>query len=216
MTMPKMGNILILGDSYSTYEGHIPEGNWCYYFNESEEESHLLGGVEKTWWYPLVTAPGNRLVLNESYSGSTVSNTRYNNEYCPLTSFNGRLDRFLAAHPDDLPDTVLVFGGTNDNWAGSPLGEQKYENWSDDDLRCFFPALCRLFCILRDKMPHAKVYAIANTDMRDEVNRGIEDICRRMQVPCLFLHDIEKKNGHPDPAGMASICEQVAAFVTKA
>ena len=42
-------NIFIIGDSYSTYKGYIPEGYSCYYSNE-RTDAPIIKGVEKTWW----------------------------------------------------------------------------------------------------------------------------------------------------------------------
>lgn len=40
-------NILIMGDSYSTYDGYIPKGYHFYYSDERNEEP-IVNGVEKT------------------------------------------------------------------------------------------------------------------------------------------------------------------------
>ena len=65
----KLGNILIYGDSYSTYQNYIPEGYACYYFPFEREGAPFLPSVEHTWWYPIVTREGNALVENNSWSG---------------------------------------------------------------------------------------------------------------------------------------------------
>ena len=38
----------ILGDSYSTFDGHIPEGNACWYFSTPQGENDVTY-VEQTW-----------------------------------------------------------------------------------------------------------------------------------------------------------------------
>ena len=39
------------------------------------------------------------------------------------------------------PDIILVFGGTNDSWAGSPIGEYVWADWTDEQLYSFRPAM---------------------------------------------------------------------------
>lgn len=68
------GNVLIFGDSYSTFLNYIPEGYAHYYGDSSKSD---LDSVEQTWWYQLITETHSNLVLNDSWSGSTVCNTGY-------------------------------------------------------------------------------------------------------------------------------------------
>ena len=39
--MVKLGKTVILGDSYSTFKGYIPEGNVIYYSPEDEHNSRV-------------------------------------------------------------------------------------------------------------------------------------------------------------------------------
>ena len=57
----------ILGDSYSTFQGFIPEKNACYYPNKEKVDDVLC--VTDTWWYKLAQNKGMRLLVNNSYSG---------------------------------------------------------------------------------------------------------------------------------------------------
>ena len=68
--------VAILGDSYSTFDGYIPEGNACWYFTTPQGENDVVA-VEQTWWHQFCREGGYELVLNESYSGATVCNTGY-------------------------------------------------------------------------------------------------------------------------------------------
>ena len=47
--MKDKNNVFIMGDSYSTYRGYIPEGYYFYYSDE-RKENPIVKGVEKTWW----------------------------------------------------------------------------------------------------------------------------------------------------------------------
>ena len=66
-----MENVLIYGDSYSTFKGYIAEGNIHYYPRLD------LTRVEETWWHRLITEKGYNLIENNSWSGSTVGYTGF-------------------------------------------------------------------------------------------------------------------------------------------
>ena len=42
-------NIMIFGDSYSTFAGYIPDGYAVYYSTEEREQTDVRR-VEETWW----------------------------------------------------------------------------------------------------------------------------------------------------------------------
>lgn len=46
-------NILIFGDSYSTFEGYIPDG-FAVYYSKTEGGETDVRAVEDTWWYQLL------------------------------------------------------------------------------------------------------------------------------------------------------------------
>ena len=39
-------NVFIMGDSYSTYKGYIPEG-YHFYYGDERKDSPIVKGVEK-------------------------------------------------------------------------------------------------------------------------------------------------------------------------
>ena len=43
-----LGNVLILGDSYSTFEGHIPEGYPSFYTEYTSDCG--VHSYKRTWW----------------------------------------------------------------------------------------------------------------------------------------------------------------------
>ena len=194
--------ISILGDSYSTFHGYLtPDTNLCWY--GQEERKNNVKTVEETWWYPLVNKPGYQLELNNSYSGATVCNTGYRKEDYSDRSFITRMDNLGA------PDIIFVFGGTNDNWAGAPIGEFQYADWSKETLYSFRPAFAYMLNYLTTRYPEATIYNIVNSDLKDEVTGSMEEICRHYGITNIVLHDIEKQSGHPSINGMASIGRQV-------
>lgn len=202
--------VAVLGDSYSTFDGYIPEGNASWYFTHPHGENDVVR-VEDTWWHRFCTEEGYDLVLNESWSGSTICNTGYDGVHCPTWSFIARMKNLVAGEND--PDLILIFGGTNDSWAGSPIGELKYADWTEEDLLSYLPACCYLLDYLTREAPDAEIVCIINSELKQEITRGQIDVCAHYGTHPLLLQDIEKIWGHPSVKGMAAIAEQLGAFV---
>ena len=206
-----MKNVLICGDSYSTFLGHIPERNAPYYCSEGGDTD--IRSVKETWWYLLMEELNGNLVLNDSWSGSTIGFTGYEGDDFSSFSFLTRWEElkekgFFATHNID---TVLVFGGTNDSWSEAPLGEMKWENWKREDFYQVFPAICCYFQTVRQTLPDADVLCIINCEIKDEVAEALKTAAERNGCRYVFLHDIDKLCGHPSIKGMAQIKEQVLA-----
>ena len=46
-----------------------------------------------------------------------------------------------------------------------------------------------------------------------DINTSVSEICQHYGVPCIQLHDIDKKSGHPSVKGMQQIAQQIAQFI---
>ena len=112
--------------------------------------------MEETWWYRFIHEHGFQLERNNSYSGSTVCHTGYEKADYSDRSFITRI------HNLGTPDIILVFGGTNDSWAGAPIGVYQYDGWTKADLYSFRPAFCYLLASLKQLYPAARIYNITN------------------------------------------------------
>lgn len=194
--------ISILGDSYSTFEGFIPEGNEVWYYASPQKRTDVTK-VEETWWWQVISKGGYKLGVDESWSGATVCNTGYNDKDYTPRSFVTRSTRLGS------PDIILICGATNDSWAGVKMGDYHYSDWKRADLYYFRPAMAKLLDNIRLHYPNVKVYFILNTELKKEINESVETVCKHYNVPLIKLHDIEKQNGHPDIKGMRSFADQV-------
>ena len=199
--------IAVLGDSYSTFQGHIPAGNAIWYFAPPKNQNDVVD-VEQTWWRIAARRLSCDIALNESFSGPTICNTGYGGKDSTRSSFLTRAARL----PADA-QVILVFGATNDSWANAPIGDYQYGNWSDDDLRSFRPALAKLFADLAASHPEAHVFFLLNSELKPAINDSAHEICAHYQVPCIDLHDIAKQHGHPSIEGMKAIADQVVEAV---
>ena len=195
--------ISILGDSYSTYQNYIPEGNAIWYFEPMDAKNTDVSDVRQTWWWQVVKNGGYLLEKNESYSGATICYTGYNDEDYSERSFITRLPRVGS------PDILLIFGNTNDCWCGAKMGEYVYSGWKRADLYTYRPALAKLLNDALSRYPNVRIYFIMNTDLRKDIVESTTTICKYYGIPVIELKDIEKKSGHPNQKGMKAISEQV-------
>ena len=208
--MENAKNIVIFGDSYSTFEGWVPEGYSHYYSPKGARGEDVLR-VEDTWWYPLAAELQLHIVRNDSYSGSTVCHTGYDGHDYSKISFVGRVERLAAEgfFKQNEIDTVLVFGTTNDSWANAPLGELRFDVTDRQELYQVLPAVGYLGCRLRELLPKAKIVFIVNDLLKPEIVQAQLETARHVGADCVLLHDVDKKNGHPTVKGMQAIKAQV-------
>ncbi len=222
--MEMLGNVFILGDSYSTFCEYIPEGYAHYYDKEgpaylkSNPEMRLgandVCNVTQTWWYDLVKENGT-LLRNCSWSGTTICNTGYNGSDNSKISFIARFEKLLkdGYFKENRVDTFFLFGGTNDSWANSPLGNKICSDWSSDDLYNVFPAFSYLIHLLTLNLPQTKIYCIINTELKNEISEFYKFVCEKNDVEVIDLHNIEKVHGHPTIKGMMEIKEQILGYI---
>ena len=199
--------VTILGDSYSTFEGCIPEGNYVFYPFEGIDD---VTCPEDTWWYQLVHRRNMRMLINDSSSGTTVS-TSVREQHRLEDAFVMRMKHSLSADGigGEKPDCIILFGGTNDDWLEVPAGKLQYEGWTDEDLRQIMPAYCYMLSEVVRNNPQAAIFAVINTDMKASTIRSMQEACAHYGVNCVTLHDISKQCGHPDRLGMRQIADQI-------
>ncbi len=204
-------NVLIIGDSYSTFQGYVPEGHAVYY---SEQEGNTdVRSVTETWWHLLLKETGGSLILNDSWSGSTIGYTGYNGTDCSEnSSFLHRLDlrKKEGFFEQNQIDTVFLFGGTNDSWSDAPLGEMQYEGWEKKDLYFVLPALCCMVSRLKEVLPEANIVVLINSELKPEITEGLKSACNRFGASFVALEGIDKCCKHPTVKGMSQIKEQVS------
>lgn len=200
----------ILGDSYSTFQGHIPQGNACYYPRPESVDDVLR--VEDTWWYQLMQRKAMRLLYNESYSGATVC-THVRDTQPPESSFTVRV-KHLAAHTDENgkgPDYIFFFGCTNDNWLERAKGQVQFQNWTREDLNQVLPAYCYVLDTIRREHPQACVVCAINSGLDPVIAEGMHLAGEHYGASVVELTNIDKQHGHPSALGMRQIADQIEA-----
>ncbi len=196
-------NTLIFGDSYSTFKGYVPNGYATWYPENANCGRTDVTRVTETWWYQVVKEANLHLVLNNSWSGSTIGYTGYDHaDNSKSSSFIYRLNQLIenGFFEKNTIDTVFVFGGTNDNWCNAPLGEM-----DGTDLYCVLPAICHFFKRLRETLPAADIYCLINNHFKPEITNALKEVSRRNGITVVTFERIDTENGHPTIKGMQDI-----------
>lgn len=188
--------VSILGDSYSTFENWVPAENDAWY---GADKGNDVKDVGLTWWHELIENNGLKLEVNNSWSGATICNTGYNGEDYTHRSFLTR-----AGSLGSKPDIIYVFGGTNDSWANSPIGD-----FDESDMFAVRPAAKAMLQKIKATYPEALCLVIINTELSGNVENAIVKACELEDVPYVKLEEIDKQYGHPSKSGMHSIALQV-------
>jgi len=196
-------SVSILGDSYSTYEGFIPFGNEVWYEQKIRKNKTDVTSVEQTWWWQYIKRNGYKLCKNESWSGATICYTGYAGNDYSRRSFVARMNNL------GCPDLIFIFGGTNDSWAGSPIGEFKYENFNYGDFYSFRPAMAYMLEQMKLHYPNVEIVFLINDGLKESITSSIKTICDHYNIRYIELKEIDKMSGHPSVKGMAQICEQI-------
>ena len=191
--------VSVLGDSYSTFIGIIPTNYFTFYPNDQNDVKE----VEQTWWSLYIKSKGYALEKNDSWGGTTICGTGYGRMDVSRNNFISRVDSLGS------PDIIFVFGGTNDAWANSPIGDYQYSDWTIDDCKSFRPALACLIDKLQKRYSKSEICFILNSELKEPINESMREVCKHYNVKLVELHDIEKQNGHPSINGMKSIFEQL-------
>lgn len=200
-------SVSILGDSYSTFRGYVQPDTNAVWYPQPDLKNNDVEDVTQLWWHQFIRDNGFRLCRNNSFSGATVCFTGYKGEDYSDRSFVTRLTDLGA------PDIILVFGGTNDSWAKSPVGDYQYGAWQSQDLYRFRPAMACLLDGLQKRYPGTELYVIINDGLSDEVTASMKAISDHYGVKYIQLEAIDKQWGHPSQQGMAQIARQVARVV---
>lgn len=217
-------NTLVFGDSYSTFRDYIPEGNATYYGADMERPSeehtqYNVKKVEQTWWHKVLTATDSNLLINDSWSGSTICYRGYNGDdnRAAGRSFICRLRKYKkqSLFKENKVDAVFVFGGTNDCWCGADTGELKFEGVTEEDCYSVLPAFCLFFKELKETLPEADIYAVINCDLKYEIIEGLRGAAEHYGITPIKLEGVDKLNGHPTIRGMEDIANQILAKIKK-
>lgn len=209
-------SLAILGDSFSTYKGWIPEGYETWYGDGDRN----ISGVEETWWHQLIREFGMSLMCNCSYSGSTVCLTGYEGMDASQ-AFIVRMKDYLGENrgSNECPGVILIEGGINDTYA-SPAGVLQYEGWTEEDLKHALPAYCYMLDYLKRYNPDSRIICMISELVSEELQKGYIEACGHYQLEYLSFPPGEAdrdmlKDGHPTAKGHRAVYEAVRIMFVK-
>lgn len=205
----------ILGDSYSSFEGWIPKENYAWYTNYTDKaRNNNVTSYNQMWWSILSQNTGMVLRKNESCSGATICTTGYDGKNSAKTSFLLRMRNLGENDTDEEKANILfIFGGLNDSWANSPLGEVKFENWETEDFSYVLPATSYMLMYLKAYNPNSRIIFLKASNLNKNVSQGISVICDYYGIEEIQLNQIESESGHPNQKGMQAIAKQVQEYL---
>ncbi len=163
--MNKKDKISILGDSISTYEGVSNNPNYNQTLLNNKVYYKDPFKKEDTWWFKTITELNLRLIVNNSYSGSSVSDIRTD----PLKG-KAYLNRAINLHNNEnmSPDIILVYLGVNDLMDGAScknlFNESYFDKISNNDFKPttnnFDEAFSLLLYRINKTYPNSKIYCL--------------------------------------------------------
>ena len=167
----------IMGDSISTYKNasnswKMPDENLTYYSNNAG--SGYLGGAQYQWWYiALVEKLGMTLLVNNSWSGRTVSTKLDTNTNLIASGACNQKEIDKLAEGNVKPDVIFIRVGINDLTHGQSEGETiggydfTYEPANSDD---FGEAYALMLKRIAETYPTSEVWCITCTNFHRDVN----------------------------------------------
>lgn len=200
-------NVAIVGDSFSTLKNYIKKGNVSYYPMSGND----VNVIQDTWWYKVIKAINGNLLINDSFSGSSVSNTKSvaDAQY----SFINRIKLTLGADnvSNVKPDVIFILGGTNDSTA--PIGDYIYSDWTENDLLSFAPAFAYMIDYLQTWNPFTKIYVITQAYLPTERKTVINNVCNHYGIDNIVTASYSAIGGHPTKDGMTTIANSVINYI---
>ena len=106
---------------------------------------------------------------------------------------------------------ILLFGATNDSWLDRAIGEVKFADWTQEELRAVVPAYCHLLDYVTARNPQAEIFCVINDVLKPEISAGLKKAAEHYGVKAVMLEGVDKSNGHPTCLGMTQIAEQIDA-----
>lgn len=143
----------VLGDSISTFEGASLPKNAVYYDFAHKTASGVVT-VSDTWWAQVIEQLGGQLLMNNSFSGSTVCR----HPCYEIQSYSCSDERTASLGRHGItPDVIMVYMGTNDWGCGFRIVDSKCPD-SYDNSALFLPAYRQMLIKLKSNYPNAEIW----------------------------------------------------------
>lgn len=145
----------VLGDSISTLDGYNPLGYNLFYFGENCFRSGVRE-MKDTWWGKVIDFFGGELLVNNSWSGSRVTQLPGSDSLFPSGCSDERTGNLHIRSV--VPDVIIVYLGTND-WAnGVPIEFDGCTLLGHEYNDIFVSAYGNMIRKLRSNYPNAEIW----------------------------------------------------------
>lgn len=144
----KNKKLSLLGDSISTYIGYIPSGQ-TYEYNGNNQG---VSSVNDTWWMKLINALDMVLLVNNSWSGTCVTNIR---DSVKGNDSNAVIRSELLGNN---PDVIIFYMGINDFCFEAELGDYEGLTPVPSDMTKFSSAYAMALDKMMAKYPEAEIW----------------------------------------------------------
>ena len=145
----------VLGDSISTLDGYNPLGYNLFYFGENCFRSGVRE-MKDTWWGKIIDFFGGELLVNNSWSGSRVTQFPGSDSLFPSGCSDERTGNLHISNV--VPDVIIVYLGTND-WAnGIPIEFDGCTLLGHEYNDIFVSAYGNMIRKIRSNYPNAEIW----------------------------------------------------------
>ncbi|MBQ8497903.1 MAG: hypothetical protein IJ489_10695 [Clostridia bacterium] len=142
----------VLGDSISTLNGYT-EPDYAAFYEGIVKFATNVFIPEDTWWGQVIERLGGFILVNNSFSGSTVTKRKG----YEIESYGCSDERTSALSRDGVsPDVIMVFIGIND-W-GCRTKRLPTDDSEKDDISIFSVAYKTMLSKLKKNYPQAEIW----------------------------------------------------------
>lgn len=216
----------ILGDSISTLDGYSEPDGMAFYAAGKKYEAQVFS-PEDTWWGIVIQALGAELLVNNSISGSMVSD----HPCCLIPTYACSDERTSTLGKNEKePDVIMVMVGTNDWGCGvKPIPENDLES---ADPCVFSVAYSMMLDKLRTNYPRSEIWCftlpVNSKKQNEELEFSYRSHGRHIEEYCDVIRSVSEKFGcrvvdlysellsfdtidgfHPNVSGMKSIADVI-------
>lgn len=229
--------ISFLGDSISTYSGWSNNtshnnsigANAVWYPNNNYTGANLK--VEDTWWHRTLTGLDYELAVNNSWSGSLVTNAQ---------TYNIRAKNLHNTSTGARPDIVIILMGVNDFAAGTEIGNYDgtkdvptnpstfseaygrllhniFTTYKDVEVYCctFLPDLKRFSSIENANGVELSDYNDAIIEIAENMGAKIIDLNTDINISASNITQYTVDRLHPNSKGMELIADIIINAIEK-
>ncbi|MBQ6699489.1 MAG: leucine-rich repeat protein, partial [Oscillospiraceae bacterium] len=229
--------ISVLSASTSTFAGYIPTADGFNLEHRARyPQDNLLTDVNETWWMQVINELDAKLGINESWAGSQVLNTQYNNsgDLGPDAAM-ASITRIKNIGANGTPDVIFFFGGGNDMGRGvtagtfDPAAAPTEVDLTSKKWNSFADAYVAAIMRLQHFYPDSQIIVMTTYAMPSYVTAAkldkygpiIKSVCEHYGVEYISLRDcgvtfdMLPDGIHPNAEGMDYITEAVLEGLTQ-